>query len=357
MNRRQKVLAVIRREYDKYVPYAFSLTPRRQTKFYEEFYEWNYQAVFNLPYQFVHRVYQGDVPNWITFFDPSKVTHDHYFNEFGVGRLQSDFFNLNYLISPLTNASVEDLDSYPFPNPDHYNWSECSDHCKEIISHDSVPVGFLAMTFFETGWTLRGYEKWMEDVSNKTPFFYRMMEILTDIRLKEAEHFAKVAVDVLHIGDDVADENGLLFDPETWRIEFKPRLKQIIDTAKHIKPDILIEYHGEGNLVEIIPDLIEIGVDILNPIEPESVDSYALKETFGDQLSFRGGLSIATTLPNGSEEDVRVQTLELMKRMGQGGGFILSPTQSIDTNIPWNNFEMFVKTVISYNRTIKKDKK
>jgi uroporphyrinogen decarboxylase len=357
MNRRQKVLAVIRREYDGYIPYTFSLTPRRQKKFHDEFYEWNYQAVFNLPYQFVHRVYNGDVPNWKDYYEPKEVTHDHYFDEFGVGRLRSDFFNLNYLISPLKHASLQDIERYPFPNPNAYNWSDCTDHRNEIVSHDSVPVGFLAMTLFETGWTLRGYDQWLRDIEKQSLIFYQIMDILTALRVEEAIHLAKVGVDVLHIGDDVADENGLLFDPAIWRTEFKPRMVKIIKAAKQIKPDLLIEYHGEGNLVEIIPDLIEIGVDMLNPIEPESVNPFALKEQFGDRLSFRGGLSIATTLPHGTEEDVREQTLELMKKMAKRGGFLLSPTQSIDINVPWNNFEMFLKTVISYNRTIKNERK
>jgi uroporphyrinogen decarboxylase len=125
-------------------------------------------------------------------------------------------------------------------------------------------------------------------------------------------------------------------------------MAKIIQKAKEIKPDILIFYHGDGDLQVIIPDLIEIGVDVLNPIQPECMDAIALKKQYGDKLSFWGTIGTQTTMPFGKPTDVVSLVEQMIASVGKGGGLVLSPTHTIEPDVPWENIEAFVSAVKKY---------
>ena len=139
-------------------------------------------------------------------------------------------------------------------------------------------------------------------------------------------------------------------NPEMWRNILKPRLRTVIDAAKAVNPDILIFYHGCGNLQKIIPDLIEIGVDILNPLQPECMNPLEIKEKFGDRLSFWGTVGTQTTMPFGNAEEVGKVCRQMMEQAGRDGGLLLAPTHVLEPEVPWSNIEAFVETVKAYNK-------
>jgi uroporphyrinogen decarboxylase len=114
---------------------------------------------------------------------------------------------------------------------------------------------------------------------------------------------------------------------------------------------VLVFYHSDGNILPIIPELIEIGVDILNPIQPECMDPAELKRMYGDKLSFWGTIGTQTTMPFGTPDDVRNEVCERIATVGKGGGLFLSPSHILEPEVPWANIEAFVEAERKYGST------
>ena len=147
------------------------------------------------------------------------------------------------------------------------------------------------------------------------------------------------------LGDDVATQLNMMINPVLWREALKPRLACVIRAAKEVRPEILIFYHGDGNMEAILPDLIEIGVEVLNPVQPECMDPARMKEQFGDKLAFWGCIGTQTTMPFGSPEEVKRTVRNLIATVGKGGGLFLAPTHTLEPDVPWENVEAFIEAV------------
>ena len=136
-----------------------------------------------------------------------------------------------------------------------------------------------------------------------------------------------------------------MISPALWRSTLKPRLAEVIRAAKAANPDILIFYHGDGNMERIIPELIEIGVEILNPVQPECMDPVRMKQLFGDKLAFWGCIGTQTTMPFETPQEVKETVRRLIKSVGEGGGLLLAPTHTLEPDVPWENVEAFLEAV------------
>jgi uroporphyrinogen decarboxylase len=133
-----------------------------------------------------------------------------------------------------------------------------------------------------------------------------------------------------------------------WRKWFKPRLAKVWAAARRVKPDLLISYHSDGFIEPFIPELIEIGLDLLNPIQPECMDPSDIKRKFGDRLAFFGTIGNQTTLPFGSPDDVRREVRQRIETVGKGGGLVLAPSHMIEPDVPWANVQAFFEAAEEY---------
>jgi len=156
-----------------------------------------------------------------------------------------------------------------------------------------------------------------------------------------AKATAKAGVDVLKTGDDVATQNSLIFSPQIWRSVMKPRWAEVYQEARKIKKDIQIWYHSDGNTDEIIQDLIEIGVTILNPVQPECMDPIKVKEKFGSILTLDGTVGTQSVMPFGSAQQVKDYVIDRRETPGMNGGLILSPTHVLEPEVPIENILAF----------------
>jgi uroporphyrinogen decarboxylase len=163
-----------------------------------------------------------------------------------------------------------------------------------------------------------------------------------------AERYARADVDVIEMGDDVSMQRGMLLSPAAWRQWLKPRLARVIQSAKAVKPDVLVKYHSDGNPSAIIPELIEIGVDVLNPVQPECIDPAEAKRLYGDRLAFWGTMGIQTTMPFGTPEQVAEVVKERIETVGEGGGLLIAPTHVLQPDVPWENIVAFFEAVERY---------
>jgi uroporphyrinogen decarboxylase len=250
---------------------------------------------------------------------------------------------------PLANASKEEMLAYEFPIAHIEDFMarmqpliESSDHY--FLGCDISPCAF------EMYWRLRGMEATMIDMADDPDFARTMLNRCMDFSIQLGETACeRFPLDWLWAGDDVASQIGMMFSPKTWRSLIKPGMKRVFDVGK--SRGLWVAYHCCGGLRPIIPDLIEIGLDVLNPIQSNcpGMAPLELKKEFGDRLTFMGGVDTQELLPNASASEVRRATAELLEGMtAGGGGYILAASHTIPPETPDENiFAMYAEVGIS----------
>lgn len=246
---------------------------------------------------------------------------------------------------PLADESA--LGSYEPPDPNRPELYTASEEMIRNFKDDYWIVGVTVTTIFETAWALRGLTQMMVDMAVNPDLANRILDIPYQYHLTAAKKLVEMGVDMIWTGDDVGSQHQMLISPKMWRKYFKPRMANFIAELKAINPDVKVAYHTDGNVYPIIPELIEIGLDVLNPIQPASMDPAEVKQRFGDELCFWGSMDVQHTLPFGSAEDVEAEVMQRLKTIGKGGGLILAPTHHVQLDTPLENFWAMVNTVVN----------
>ena len=252
---------------------------------------------------------------------------------------------------PLRNIETEaDFDAYPWPDdigaPFRY------EGMKERVAaaqNAGYPVYGSGLNFFEGLWGLCGFERLMEGMALEEPWARKMYKRHAEDLVCTAEQVALTGADILQTGSDVATQLAPLISPAMWRDWIFPLMRDSIAAAKRIKPDMLAFYHSDGNVEWLIEGFIEAGVDILDPIQPECMDIFAVKEKYGDRIAFHGGIGVQTVMPFGTPQEVRDtvrRTIDGMSR--NGGGYICATAHMVRPEVPWENVMAFVETVREY---------
>lgn len=192
---------------------------------------------------------------------------------------------------------------------------------------------------FEQSWYMRGLERFLVDMLTDTAFAEKLLDIQLQLHKNRWEKILLQVGDILDIagvGDDLAGQTAPLISPQLYRDLIKPRHKELIDFIK-ARTSAKIYYHSCGAVTPFVRDLIETGVDILDPIQPTSVNPEQLKQEFGRELTFFGGVDVQHVLPFGTPEQVRTEVLKRFEQMGADGGLILGPSHWIQVDTPWEN--------------------
>lgn len=256
-----------------------------------------------------------------------------------VERVHPDARYLEDLIwHPLqTMTSSDELEAYPFSGPERI--APDGRFEQEIRTwKDSDAVVFTELGQpFKTAWHLRGMENLFCDFLESPAFVDALYERLYAFVTAQACAAARCGVDVVQIVGDIAMQDRLMMSPEIWRNHDKPRLASLIRAVRQIQPDTQIYFHSDGDVSAIVPDLVEIGLDILNPIQPECMDACRLKAEWGDRLVLHGGVSVQRTIPLGTPHRVRDEVLRLVDACGAGGGFVLGPSNVLIREFPLEN--------------------
>ncbi len=250
---------------------------------------------------------------------------------------------------PLENASQEEVLAYQFPY-DHLDFLMGLMEPVIAFSDDTFIGCDVSPCAFEMYWRLRGMENALIDISLDPDFAYTMLGRCIDFSIELSEQAcSRFPLDWLWTGDDVAWQLGMIMSPKSWRTLIKPQLARVFAVGK--KYNLWVAYHCCGALRPIIPDLIEIGLDVLNPVQGNcpGMDPMDLKAEFGDQLTFMGGLDTQYMLPNGSVDEVRRETDRLLEGMTTGGGgYILAASHTIPPETPDENiFAMYEQAGIT----------
>ncbi len=152
-------------------------------------------------------------------------------------------------------------------------------------------------------------------------------------------------------GDDVGAQHAMILSPGIWRRFLKPRMAQFFAELKAINPNVKIAYHSDGVIEPIIPELIEIGLDVLNPIQPACMNPAQIKKDYGDRLCFWGSIDEQHTLPFGTPDDVRSEVLARLDTLGRDGGLIIGPTHHVQLDTPMENFWAMIHAIQNPGRT------
>ncbi|MDR1948819.1 MAG: hypothetical protein LBQ38_05470 [Spirochaetaceae bacterium] len=352
MTNRENVIRSLRRDSPERVPFDMTLCPAHIENLKKKTGSSDYHAYFNFPYRYVE-------------LDPTKLEIDYtrYYRdlppsakplswnpEWGIYSVPGQVAHFEEMLHPM--ADFEDPDeilAYPFPDFNAvYRWKNMDAQIAELKKADLIAIAFMQMTIFEISWYLRGMDTFMIDMITNQKFAETLMDAVMNIRIGMAEKYARHGIDILMLGDDVSTQLEMMISPGLWRHLLKPRLAKVIQAAKQINPDILVFYHGDGNLQAIIPDLIEIGIDILNPVQPECMDPVLIKKQYGDKLSFWGTIGTQTTLPFGTAAEVTEMVKKMIETVGKGGGLLLAPTHMVEPEVPWENIEAFINAIKNF---------
>lgn len=349
MNKRENMLRALRRDCPESVPFDFELCPSQAERFEKKFGTRNYREYFDFPMRYIEPHPSQHLNDYSKYYEGVKEEMEpiEWNPEWGVMGIKGTLEHFQRMLHPLENAAtVEEIMEYPLPDMNaDYRWVGLKEKNEELISQGYATGAFMEMTIFELCWYLRGMENVMMDFYDAPEMNEALMDRITDLRVGMARRYAEVGVDILMLGDDVSTQLDMMMSPDLWRATLKPRLKRVIDAAKEVKPDTLVLYHGDGNLFKIIPDLIEIGVDVLNPVQPECVDPYEVKRLYGDRLSFWGCLGTQTTMPFGTKEEIFEECKKLIQVVGKGGGLLLAPTHTIEPEVPFANVEAYLEAI------------
>jgi len=264
---------------------------------------------------------------------------------YGCGRLNRGFYHFTEVISPLRNTDrIEDIEAYPIPPNTDWLDDELQKAC-----HEAHAAGNFAMLtvghIYENAWQVRGYEPFLIDLMTRREAAEILLDRFCEIHIRTAAAAGRAGYDCLGSGDDVANQNGMMFAPDVWREVMKPRWAKVYAAARAEKPDIHIWYHSDGNVEDIIEDLIEIGVTILNPVQPECLDAVGIRKRYGKRLAFDGCIGTQTTFPFGTPDDMRRAVRELSAALdGRNGGLMLGPTHVLEPEVPPENVVAFFET-------------
>jgi uroporphyrinogen decarboxylase len=264
---------------------------------------------------------------------------------FGIGARRSrDDFGVreNYVEHPLAEVrTVDDLSRFTWPEPDWWDFSEVPEVLDKLTgAAGDVHVRYRVGSVFEIAWQLRGLEAFLMDLLAEPELAGGIMDRLTDLHVENTRRFLEKAagrVDMIYVYDDVATTQSLMMSRDNWDTYIRPRHERLVEVARNY--GVKFMYHTDGAVWPLIPDLIEMGVDLLNPIQTDlpEMDAARLKSEFGDRLCFHGGLSTVNILPEGTAEAVRQEVRRLANILGTDGGYILSSSHHIQADTPVEN--------------------
>jgi uroporphyrinogen decarboxylase len=261
-------------------------------------------------------------------------------------------------VSPLASfTSLKEVQEYPWPDPrDPSRYEHLQEKAESIEATSQAGIVLERNTggIFETSWWMRGLENFLMDLAANPSMACAIMDTVLEFKMAYWEKaLQKVKDDILVMAeaDDLGGQSGLLFSPAMYRKYLKPRHKKLFSYMKKHAPGVKLFYHSCGAMYDLIPDLLEVGVDILNPIQvsAHNMDTKKLKQEFGKDLVFwGGGVDTQKILPYGTEQDVRDEVKRRIDDLAPGGGFVFAAVHCIQRDVPPENIQVMWETLQDY---------
>jgi len=328
MNNRERVLATLSHSQPDIIPFNIGFTQKAYAKMVEFYGDHDFASKLGNCFTSLGSEPEG---GW------KEISPNIWEDQFGVQWDRSIDKDIgivrNCLVTP------DNIDEYEFPDPDDPSRYSSYGRILEANKGEFF-VANLGFSLFERAWTLAGMENLLIAMGTNAGFVHSLLDRILDYNLRIIENACSFDIDAMMFGDDWGHQYGLIMGPELWREFIKPRIRRMYQLVKSKGKYVFI--HSCGKVDGIFPDLIECGLDMFNPFQPEVMDVFKIKERYGDTLSFYGGISTQRTLPYGTVAQVKDEVRRLIDVVGKNGGYVAAPAHSIPADAKPENIAAMI---------------
>jgi uroporphyrinogen decarboxylase len=252
---------------------------------------------------------------------------------------------VNFVSHPLREADIPAIERYPLPDPeDPRRFAGLAEEARSLVEDTSFAVGCYKATLlgiFDCAWVLRSLDQFLMDLALDPPLAEALLaktfEFNYRVYARLLDEVGKY-VHVVEFNDDLGTQDNLMIAPDAYRRFLKPLHRRMVEMFRAKAPQAKVLLHCCGNIYKILPDLIEVGIDVINPVQPlaADMDTWRLKREFGKDLCFQGGIDIQRAM-KGTAADVEREVSERIRSLAPGGGYVLSTANNIASDIPVEN--------------------
>ncbi|PIX77810.1 MAG: hypothetical protein COZ37_00755, partial [bacterium (Candidatus Ratteibacteria) CG_4_10_14_3_um_filter_41_18] len=351
MNSKERVLVSLGHQEPDRIPLDYWAVPETTNQLLQHFKLKNRDELLkrlNIDFRYVKPKYRGKKFKEEAGGSLQQNLPDGTYKDiWGVKRRRVNWAKGSYLEvieSPLAEAKTEEeIKNYPWPEVNSFDYPGIFEECEKYENYAIILTGDRLTTrasIFKLAIYLRGMEKFLMDLALNPKLAQALIAKLLEFHLKHNQRILERSVskiDILMLGDDFGTERGPMMSLEMFRKFFKPGLKELIALGHNYGVKAML--HSCGGVREFIPDLIEIGLDILNPIQTQAkgMEPEELKREFGKDICFHGSVDVQRTLPLGTIEEIKKEVKSRIKILGKNGGFILAPSHNLQPDIPAEN--------------------
>ena len=224
------------------------------------------------------------------------------------------------------------------------SYADARDHLGQARNRMFTVAGY-GNGFFESAWMMRGYENFFTDLLLAPTFAHELLDRVLERHLELVDEMVKLPCDGIIFSDDYGDQRGVIIGPDHWRAFVKPRLAKLYARV-HAAGKMTFQ-HTCGSVFDIIPDLIEIGLDVLQSLQPEAMPVYEIKRLYGDRLRLWGGLGTQQLLPFGTPKAIRAEVQRLKRELGRAGGYVFTSSKPVMKEVPLENAIAFIEETVA----------
>jgi uroporphyrinogen decarboxylase len=350
MTPRENLIGTLRRRGYEQAPIFFQLCPSLVERFKKETgSSQTYQEYFGFAFQYVADpvLRRREAVNWPGFY-PQGFREGTAFDDWGVGHEPggAEAMHMTHMLHPMQGfESLEQIQAYPYPDFAAADYSHIPAQIEALHQRGAAAAFAMSDMTFEIAWYLRGMEPLMTDMALDDEKATWLLDKTTEQAIIRARKYVGLGVDLFHVGDDVGTQRAMMMSVDFWRQWLKPRFAKVIRAAKAANPEVIFSYHSCGYVEPIIDDLIEIGVEVLNPVQPECMDFAKIHAQYGDRLSFWGTMGTQSTMPFGTPDEVRRVVHRNLTIAGKKGGLLCTPTHMLEPEVTWANIMAYVEAV------------
>ena len=362
MTPRENLLSLYRRSGFESAPVHFHLCPELEKTFERNYpNQGSYADVFEFPmgviadpgFPWVAEA-PGFVPdrNWDCdlYYDP-PIADGARMDIWGVAHEPGgeEAHHMTRMRNPLERLdSIEQLQDYPWPDFAAADWSYLDAEIAAIQARGLAAQVWMECTIWETAWYMRRMDLIMTEMAMEDEKAVFILDKITDLACLRAEKYAAAGADIIAVGDDIGMQSSIMMSVDMYRQWLKPRLMRVIAAARAAKPDVIIQYHSCGHVTELIPELIDAGIDVLNPLQPECMEVTEIFSEYKDSIAFNGSIGTQTTMPFATPQEVKDTVKRNLDAVGESGGLLCCPTHMLEPEVPWANIEAYVEACREY---------
>jgi len=275
---------------------------------------------------------------------------NEFTDEWGIIWRREGWYN-SPVYHPLKSRSLEYIREYQLPDPESPERFAPLDSLVSEYGKEYFIGADVSGTLFEPACHLRSMDEFMVDLAQESEEASIILDRLESFSVKAAAESLRRGADWIWLGDDLGSQENMLLSPDLWRFHFKPRMKRIIESIHGKKPGTIIAYHSCGAMSSVIEDLVEIGIDVLNPLQESAagMDQASVKQKYGNRITLMCGLDTQVFTPKATPKEVTAKVKELCATLGKNGGYIFAASHHIQHDTPDENIKAMLDALNDIN--------